>query len=77
MTSPDEIHNEDSHYTHLAIGFLYTKDDNRIPIPLHDPELKACFLIDTDIRQNQTYGKNIKSRMLGRQKKTSTRKARQ
>ena len=22
---PDEIHNEDSHYTRLAVGFLYTK----------------------------------------------------
>ena len=43
---PDEIHNEDSHYTRLVIGFLYTKDDNRIPIPLHDPELEALLYPD-------------------------------
>ena len=79
---PDEIHNEDSHYTRLVIGFLYTKDYNRIPIPLHDPELEALLYPDLfpdgyghygELKQNasssndkiETYGKYIKSQMLG------------
>ena len=43
---PDEIHNEDSHYSCLAIGFLCTKDDNKIPTALHDPELEALMYSD-------------------------------
>ena len=43
---PDEIHNEDSHHSRLAIGFLCTKEDNKIPIALHDPELEALLYPD-------------------------------
>src|SRR6185369_15320258 len=37
---PAEIHNEDSHYTRLAIGFLLDSNNKKIPISFSDPELE-------------------------------------
>jgi len=34
---PNEVHNEDSHYSHLAAGFLHTADDKKISLALHNP----------------------------------------
>jgi len=43
---PDDTHNEDAHYTRLAIGFLTDTDNKKIPIAFHDPELEALLFPD-------------------------------
>ena len=41
---PDEVHNEDAHYSRLAIGFLQSSDERQIPLRFTDPELEAILL---------------------------------
>ena len=43
---PDDAHNEDAHYTRLAIGFLTDTDNKKIPIAFHDPELEPLLFPD-------------------------------
>ena len=43
---PDEIHNEDAHYSRLAIGFLQSSDERQIPLRFTDPELEAILFPD-------------------------------
>jgi hypothetical protein len=42
---PDEIHNEDSHYSRLMAGFLQINDNNRIPISFSSPDLEALLFL--------------------------------
>ena len=78
---PDEVHNEDAHYSRLAIGFFQGEDKRQIPLRIHDPELEAIlfpdlfpdgrgFYGDVCNRLNSntktiTYGKHIKSQLMG------------
>ena len=78
---PDEIHNEDSHYSCLVIGFFHGKNKHQIPLRFNDPELEAILFPDLfpdgrgfygDIcnRSNSsakpmTYGRYIKSQLMG------------
>jgi hypothetical protein len=43
---PDEVHNEDFHYTRLMAGFVQESDNLRIPIPIHDPNLEPLLFPD-------------------------------
>ena len=43
---PDEVHNEDFHYTRLIAGFVQESDNLQIPIPIHDPNLKPLIFPD-------------------------------
>jgi len=43
---PDEVHNEDAHYSRLAIGFLQSSDEHQIPLRFTDPELEAILFPD-------------------------------
>jgi hypothetical protein len=43
---PDEIHNEDAHYSRLAIGFLLNNDEQRLPLSFTDPELELLLFPD-------------------------------
>ena len=54
---PDEIHNEDSHYSRLAIGFLQSSDERQIPLRFTDQDWKLYyfpiyFQMDMDIMGN-------------------------
>jgi len=78
---PDEIHNEDAHYSRLAIGFLQSSDERQIPLRFTDPELEAILFPDlfpdghgyygeisnhlSSLNDALTYGKYIKMRLLG------------
>jgi len=78
---PDEIHNEDAHYSRLAIGFLRDENERQIPLRFNDPELEAIlfpdlfpggrgFYGDLCNRSNfnnttMSYGKYIKSQLMG------------
>ena len=78
---PDEVHNEDAHYSRLAIGFFQGEDERQIPLCFNDPELEAIlfpdlfpdgrgFYGDVCNRLNSntktiTYGKYIKSQLMG------------
>ncbi len=43
---PDEIHNEDFHYTRLMAGFLQESETLRIPISTYDPNLEPLLFPD-------------------------------
>jgi len=43
---PDEIHNEDFHYTRLMAGFIQENDNLRIPISTYDPNLEPLLFPD-------------------------------
>jgi len=43
---PDEIHDEDTHYSRLAIGFLLNKDEQRIPLSFTDFGLELLLFPD-------------------------------
>ncbi|CAG8786819.1 10580_t:CDS:2 [Cetraspora pellucida] len=43
---PDEIHNEDFHYTRLMAGFVQESDTLRLPIATHDPNLEPLLFPD-------------------------------
>jgi hypothetical protein len=43
---PDEVHNEDAHYSRLMVGFLKTPNHNRIPLSFGDPHLEAMLFPD-------------------------------
>ena len=43
---PDEVHNEDAHYSRLAIGFLQSSNEHQIPLRFTDPELEAKLFPD-------------------------------
>ena len=43
---PDEVHNEDTHYSRLAIGFLQGEDERQIPLRFSDPELEPIIFPD-------------------------------
>ena len=78
---PDEIHNEDAHYSRLAIGFFQGENERQIPLCFNDPKLEAVlfpdlfpdgrgFYGDVCNRMNSntktiTYGKYIKSQLMG------------
>jgi hypothetical protein len=78
---PDEIHNEDTHYSRLATGFLLNNDEQQLPLSFADAELEPLLFPDLfpDDRghygdlHNQplannnalTYGKYIKARPIG------------
>jgi hypothetical protein len=62
---PDEVHNEDAHYSRLAIGFLQSSDEHQIPLRFTDPELEAIlFPISRWAWILLTYGKYIKMRSI-------------
>jgi len=77
---PDKIHNEDSYYSRLAIGFFHGEIERQIPLNFNNPELEAILFPDLfpdrgfygDIcnRSNSSakhmkYGKYIKSQLMG------------
>ena len=43
---PDEVHNEDFHYTRLMAGFVQDGENLRIPISTYDPELEPLIFPD-------------------------------
>ena len=43
---PDGIHNEDSHYSRLVIGFFHGENEHQIPLRFNDPELEAILFPD-------------------------------
>jgi len=43
---PNEIHNEDAHYSRLAIGFLIDNNERQIPLSFADSELEAIIFPD-------------------------------
>lgn len=43
---PNEVHNEDSHYSRLMAGFLRITDNNHIPISFASPDLEALIFPD-------------------------------
>ncbi|EXX69470.1 PIF1-like helicase domain-containing protein [Rhizophagus irregularis DAOM 181602=DAOM 197198] len=43
---PDEVHNEDFHYTRLMAGFIQDSDTSRIPISTYDPNLEPLLFPD-------------------------------
>src|SRR5438128_7977971 len=69
---PDKIHNEDAHYSRLAVGFLRDENERQIPLRFNDPELEAifCFQMVVDfmvtyaiaqtLKTTMSYGKYIK-----------------
>ena len=38
---PDEIHNEDAHYSRLAIGFFQGENERQIPLRFNNSELET------------------------------------
>ncbi|CAG8534981.1 12162_t:CDS:2 [Rhizophagus irregularis] len=52
---PDEVHNEDFHYTRLMAGFIQDSDTSRIPISTYDPNLEPLLFPDifTDVATNE------------------------
>lgn len=43
---PYEIHNEDAHYSRLAIGFLLNNDEQQLLLSFTDPELEPLLFPD-------------------------------
>ncbi|RIA97550.1 hypothetical protein C1645_813970 [Glomus cerebriforme] len=47
MNFPNEVHNEDAHYTRLMAGFHHNNvETNSLPIPINHPDLKALLFPD-------------------------------
>src|SRR5581483_10815695 len=77
---PNEVHNEDFHYTRLMAGFVQESENLRVPILTHDPNLEPLLFPDiftdgkghfhdTSLEQDnetcyETYGKYIKQRLM-------------
>ena len=40
---PDEVHNEDFHYSRLMAGFVCNNDNNKLPISIYDPNLEPLL----------------------------------
>src|SRR5581483_2124449 len=40
---PDEVHNEDFHYSRLMAGFVHNNDNNKLPISIYDPNLEPLL----------------------------------
>jgi hypothetical protein len=43
---PDDVHNEDAHYSRLMVGFLQTRDHKRIPVSFGDRDLEPLLFPD-------------------------------
>ena len=43
MNLPNEVHNEDFHYSRLMAGFVNNNDNNSLPISLYDPNLEPLL----------------------------------
>ena len=40
---PNEVHNEDFHYSKLMAGFVYNNDNSSLPISIYDPNLEPLL----------------------------------
>src|SRR5438128_1945245 len=57
---PDDIHNEDAHYSRLAVGFLLDKNEQQIPLSFADSELEPLIFPDLFPDGHAYYGELCK-----------------